>query len=342
MRRLLLGMMASAVLLSGGCGGRQSIVDTANPAAREIEGLWWMSLASTGLLSILVIGSLFWAVLRARRAHDDPGPATEVLGLDEQKREDRWVLILGAGMPALFLVGFLIVAVRTGISVANPSSEPSLTVDVIGHKFWWEITYPEQGIATANELHIPVGEPVEVRVTSADVIHSFWVPKLSPGKIDMVPGRTNVIWMSANEPGEYRGQCTEFCGVQHALMSMLVIASEPDEFDAWIAARTQPMVPPDEPELQRGVRVFFEAGCGACHALDGRTRTAITGVPGPDLFAVSTRRTLGALTLEYTRDNLAEWIMDPHAFKPGVRMPSHRLDEEDLSALVSYLESLGR
>lgn len=340
MTRLLLRAMSGAILVTSGCGGRQSIVDTANPAAREIENLWWMSVVSTGLLSVLVFGGLFWAVLRARRAEGDP--ESEALGPEEQKREDRWVFLLGALLPTVFLVGFLIVAVRTGISVTRPSSDPALTVEVTGHKFWWQITYPEHGVVTANELHIPAGEPVEVRVTSADVIHSFWVPKLSPGKIDMVPGRTNIIWMSADEPGEYRGQCTEFCGVQHALMSMLVIASEPEEFDAWIDARTRPLVRPDDPELQRGLTVFFEAGCATCHALDGRIRTALSGVPGPDLFAVSSRRTLGALTVEYSRDNLADWIVDPHAFKPGVRMPTHRLDEEDLSALVSYLESLGR
>jgi cytochrome c oxidase subunit II len=342
MKQRLLRAMAGATLLSAGCGGRQSIMDSANPAAREIEALWWVSLASTGTLCLLVIGALLWAVLRARRSHGEPAPDPSIPSPEDQRREDRWVLVLGALLPGLFLVGFLVLAVRTGFSVAEPFSEPTLTVEVAGHKFWWEITYPEHGVVTANELHIPVGEPVEIRVTSADVIHSFWVPKLSPGKVDMVPGRTNVIWMSADEPGEYRGQCTEFCGVQHALMSMLVVASEPDEFDAWIAARTRPLELPDEPELERGLAVFTEAGCQACHAIDGRVRTSITGAPGPDLFALSRRRTLGALALEYSRDNLADWILDPHEFKPGVRMPAHRLNEEDLSALVSYLESLGR
>ncbi len=335
----LAGFAAVAALLAG-CGGPQSIIGTMNPAAREIEGLWWIAFTSTGVLSVLVFGGLFWGVrrsLRAGRTHpaDDPDPATRA-------REDRWILILGAGLPGVFLTGFLIVAVGTGFSVAEPPSEPTLTVEVIGHKFWWEVIYPEHGIVTANELHIPVGEPIEVRVTSADVIHSFWVPKISPGKIDMVPGRTNVIWMSADEPGAYRGQCTEFCGVQHALMSMLVVAEEPDDFEAWLARRGRPLALPDEPELLRGLEVFTDAGCAACHTMDGRVRTAVTGSPGPDLFDLRSRRTLGALAAENTRENLEAWIVDPHRFKPGVRMPAHRLGEDDLAALVTYLESLGR
>jgi cytochrome c oxidase subunit II len=334
-------LAAAGTLLLAGCGGPQSILDAANPAARQIEGLWWIALLSTGLLSLLVMGGLLQAVRRALHAARGPEP-DQAPDLEERRREDRWILLLGGGLPALFLVGFLVVAVRTGISVAHPPSDPALTVEITGHKFWWEITYPEHGIATANEMHIPAGETIEVRVTSADVIHSFWVPQISPGKIDMVPGRTNVIWMAADEPGEYRGQCTEFCGVQHALMSMVVIASDPAGFDAWIAERSRPLVPPDDPELLHGMNVFFEAGCAACHAFDGMERTAVAGSPGPDLFAVSNRTTLGALTVENTRENLAAFIRDPHVFKPGVRMPAHPLDDDDLSALVDYLESLGR
>jgi cytochrome c oxidase subunit II len=336
------GLPAAAALLASGCGGTQSVLDPANPAAREVERLWWISFASTGVLSLVVLGGLFWAVARARRAHGDPGRNVELPASPARALEDRWILLLGGGLPALFLVGFLVVAVRTGMSVAEPPSEPALTVEVTGHMFWWEITYPELGFVTANELRIPVGVPVQVKVTSADVIHSFWVPGISPGKVDMVPGRTNRIWVLAEEPGRYRGQCTEFCGVQHALMSMLVIALEPDAFEAWTRARSRPLASPEGPELERGLAVFFEAGCAACHSFDGRIRSAGSGFAGPDLFDLRNRSTLGALTIENTPENLADWIIDPNAFKPGVRMPGHRLEYADLSALLAYLESLGR
>src|SRR5690606_14100270 len=148
--------------------------------------------------------------------------------------EEGFILLVGGLIPLAVLVGLLIVSVRLGGSVVTPPGEAARTVEVIGHMFWWEIRYPGEGTVTANELHIPAGEAVTVSVSSSDVIHSFWVPKLSPGKVDMVPGRTNLIWMFADEPGRYRGQCTEFCGVQHALMSLEVVASPPEEFEDWL------------------------------------------------------------------------------------------------------------
>ncbi len=349
------------LLFLGGCAGSQSMVDAANPAARQVESLWWLSLLSTGILSLLVIGALFEGVRRARRrgaeGADAEGPGAAGHGArgrapegaptgakgssaEARTREDRWILLLGGLLPALFLVGFLIVSVRVGQSVAPPPGEPALTVEVTGHKFWWEVVYPEPGFVTANEIRIPVGEVIRVRVTAADVIHSFWVPQLSPGKVDMIPGRTNEIWMYAEEAGTYRGQCTEFCGVQHALMSLEVVAMEAENFEAWTEVRGRPVQAPRTAEAVRGLEVFFEVGCASCHAVDGRPRPAAASLAGPDLLDLMERRTLGALTLPNTRDGLAQWIVNPHSLKPGVRMPATRLEEEDLEALLDYLESL--
>ncbi len=247
--------------------------------------------------------------------------------------------MLGAAVPTLALALFTVLAVRTGMSVSSPGGEPELVVEVTGHQFWWEVRYPEQGVVTANEIPIPAGRPVEFRVTSADVIHSFWVPRLA-GKLDMSPGRTNRLRAMADEPGLYRGQCTEFCGVQHALMSLLVVAREPAKFDAWMARRRGAARPRLDSAALRGRGVFFEAGCSSCHAIRGVNEPDYTGDVGPDLTDLAGRRTLGALTLRNTRGNLAGWILDPHQFKPGVRMPPTVLSGPEMQALLAYLETL--
>jgi cytochrome c oxidase subunit II len=329
--RLAAGLAAAPLL--AGCGW-QSILDPQSPAPARIELLWWIAFASTGILSAVVIGGLLYAVARARRA------AAAEAGGGAAASEQRFILLAGGAFPAVFLVGFLAITVHTGTVVSEPPAEPELTIEVIGHKFWWEVRYPDEGIVTANEIHIPAGSPVEVLVTSADVIHSFWVPQLAPGKVDMNPGRTNRIWMMAEAPGRYRGQCTEFCGTQHALMSLLVVASPPDEFEAWVAARRTPPPPPEDPLELLGRTVFFTAGCASCHAIGGVSVPREAGSPGPDLTDLASRETLGALTIENTRANLGGWILDPHQFKPGVRMPATRMGGTELRALLAYLETL--
>ncbi len=333
MKRLATVAPAVCVLSATGCGGWQSALDPQSRGAAEIANLWWIMFWTTGVLATLVIAGLLFAVYRARRA------ATADAGGTVQDRERRFIFLAGAAMPALLLVSFVALSVRTGASVSEPAGDPGLRVEVTGHMFWWEIHYPGYGITTANELHIPAGFPIEVRVTSADVIHSFWVPQLAPGKVDMIPGRTNRIWIMADEPGRYRGQCTEFCGVQHALMSLLVVASPEEEFQAWLAERAVPEAGSDPLSL-RGREIFGEAGCAACHGIRGVTVPEFSGSPGPDLTHLAGRETLGALTVENSRENLTAWILNPHHFKPGVRMPPTSLDGDDVSALVHYLESL--
>jgi len=322
-------------LLLQGCGGWQSMLDPASSAAREVALLWWIALGSTGFLALLVFAGIAQALRRSRRA----SAARE--GGETTIAENRFIVLAGGVFPALFLIGFLAVSVRTGSIVSQPRGEPALVIEVVGHQYWWEVRYPDQGITTANEIHVPVGVPIEVRVSSADVIHSFWVPQLSAGKIDMVPGRTNLIWMEADDPGHYRGQCTEFCGIQHALMSLVVIASPEEEFAAWIEARTAPPTPPETGLPAEGLGVFVRHGCGSCHAVEGMSRPQAAGNPGPDLTHLAQRRTLGALLIDNDSEHLADWIRDPHAFKPGVRMPAYPgIDDAEMHALVTFLETL--
>jgi cytochrome c oxidase subunit II len=207
---------------------------------------------------------------------------------------------------------------------------------VIGWMWWWEVRYPDDGIVTANEIHIPAGQYVEIRTTAADVIHAVWPSELA-GKIDSIPGEWKSIWLRADEPGVYRGQCAEYCGDQHTNMDFLIIAQPPDEYAAWVASQSQTPSPPSSSTVQRGQQVFYEAQCGFCHTIQG---TAFNGVVGPNLTHVATRRTIGSALVPNERGTLASWITDPHALKPGVKMPATVLDANDLSALLDYLETL--
>ncbi len=212
-----------------------------------------------------------------------------------------------------------------------------MTIDVEGNQWWWEAAYPGYDEVTANEIHIPAGEPVLVRLASLDVIHSFWVPELA-GKLDLVPGQINELWIEAAEPGVYFGQCAEFCGVQHALMAFHVVADPPEEFAAWIAEQQEPAEAPLADSLvERGRDVFLSAGCIQCHTVRG---TQATGQLGPDLTHLASRDWIAAGTLENTVGNLEAWISDPQAIKPGAKMPPTELDSEELQALVAYLQSL--
>jgi cytochrome c oxidase subunit 2 len=198
------------------------------------------------------------------------------------------------------------------------------------------VVYPDQGIITANEIYIPVGEPVRIELTSEDVNHSFWVPELH-GKLDMIPGRTNVFWLEAEQAGDFWGICAEFCGVQHANMLFLVIAQPADDFDTWLAAQQQAAVPPNDELTQFGHQIFIDASCDSCHAIAG---TDAVGRLGPDLTHMASRRTLAAGILENNLGNLGGWIINPQHIKPGNLMPSSDLSGPELQALLAYLQSL--
>jgi cytochrome c oxidase subunit 2 len=281
-----------------------------------------------------VLAVLFVALRRGtrNRSHDDFEPASEA-ALSRS---------VGAavGVTVVVLIGLLTASVWTGRTIGSLHAASAVTIAITGHQWWWEIQYedavPSRRVVTANELHIPTNRPVVVKVTSRDVIHSFWVPNLQ-GKRDLIPGYTTALWLQADRPGVFRGQCAEFCGMQHAHMALDVIAESQQQFEAWLEAMRQPARDPSDSTLRRGHDVFMHARCAGCHAVRG---TEAAGQIAPDLTHIATRHTLGAGTLSNTAEHLAAWIQDAQRLKPGNQMPPNPLTEEDLLALVVYLETL--
>jgi cytochrome c oxidase subunit II len=254
-------------------------------------------------------------------------------------RRMRWVLLGGLVFPLVVLVPLLGMTLRA-MSGLGANGDPGLLVEVVGHQYWWEVRYldGDGGVLfeTANEIHLPVGRDVELRLEASDVIHSFWVPRLA-GKLDMIPGRTNVLRLRADAAGEYRGQCAEYCGLQHARMSLLVVAMPEADYAAWAAAQAWPGAPPPDALATLGRDVFLGHACRACHTIRG---TPAIGELGPDLTHVASRRTLAALTVPNTRGHLGGWIANPQDLKPGSRMPSVPLGQAEFNALLHYLGTL--
>ncbi len=235
---------------------------------------------------------------------------------------------------------FLFLDFGTQRALASLGAEAPLTIELVGHQWWWEVQYvdssPQRRITTANEIHIPVGRPVLVKTASRDVIHSFWAPNLH-GKRDLIPGHQGAIYLQADTPGAFRAQCAEFCGHQHAKMALWVIAESEERFQSWMEQQRRPALAPRDSVTRRGQEVFLQGSCALCHAIQG---TPAGSRVGPDLTHLASRRTIAAGTLPNTRGHLAGWIIDPQRIKPGVRMPSNALGASDLEALLTYLESL--
>lgn len=301
-------------------GHIQSMLHPAGPAAERIAELWWVLFVTLGVIFAVVM-LLLWIALRKKRSEH------AFLG-------NRFVLFSGVVFPTLVVVGFLLYSLTTSLALRLPPTR--LTVEVIGHQWWWEVRYPDHDIITANMIHIPAGEPVRVRLRSADVIHSFWVPNLN-GKMDMLPDHTTNFWIASDKTGVFRGQCAEYCGLQHALMAFSVKVMEPAEFELWLEKARTPAAEADTPGETRGKEVFFEAKCSSCHAIKGTEAAARIG---PDLTHLADRLTLGAGTVPNTRGNLAGWVANPQALKPGVLMPPSYIPPEDFHALLDYLVSL--
>jgi len=247
---------------------------------------------------------------------------------------------VGAGVTVLTLFVLLVASVWTGRAVASLGADSAVTINLIGHQWWWDAEYenstPSQRFHTANELHIPVGRPVVLKVTSRDVIHSFWVPNLH-GKRDLIPGYTTAIWIQADKPGVYRGQCAEFCGAQHARMALYVTAEPNVDFEKWRMNQQREAVQPAGDPERRGRDVFLRSTCTQCHTIRG---TIAGGAMGPDLTHLATRGTIAAGTLPNTRGHLAGWVLDAQSIKPGNHMPPNSIPAGDMQLLLTYLESL--
>ncbi|MCU1291870.1 MAG: cytochrome c oxidase, subunit [Bryobacterales bacterium] len=340
MRRAVVSAILASVLT--GCAGRQqSAVDPVGPQSGKIDTLWWSFFWLLGAIFIAVIIVLLFTLMRPRsgaeqetiEAAHKPSEAT-----DSRIRR----IVTGATIATIVILFVLIVAsVGTGKAISELSYKKNpLTIEVTGNQWWWQIRYlnddPSLTVVTANEIHIPVGRPVQIRGLSNDVIHSFWVPNLH-GKRDLIPSRTTDEWIEADHPGLYRGQCAEFCGLQHAHMSLWVVAEPQDKFKTWMDAQLQPAVAPSDPELQHGQQVFMNHACIFCHQIRG---TTAGGQNAPDLTHFGSRRGIAANTVPNTKGNLAGWIVDPQSMKPGNHMASIVVDSTELQPLIEYLESL--
>lgn len=297
--------------------------------------LTWGLLAISIIVVVIVTALVAWGVWR--RGVGITGGIARV-PVTAGPRRGTFVLI-AVSISAVVLLGSLIWSVIVLADVNSPDKDPALTIDVTGQQWWWKATYqnqdPTRQVTVANEIHIPVGEPIRVRLMSPDVIHSFWVPALG-GKEELIPGHTNVTWIEANKPGVYVGQCTEFCGNQHAHMGFLVVAQKRADFQKWIDAQLQPAVAPADKNLAQGEKEFV-FHCGMCHTVRG---TDAGGVVAPDLTHLMSRQMLAANTLRNTPANLAGWIADPQSLKPGTKMPVLYLSGRQLNDIQSYVETL--
>jgi cytochrome c oxidase subunit 2 len=239
-------------------------------------------------------------------------------------------------VPVVVLAVLWVLTLSDMSALSHPRRSAAMKVQVVGHQWWWEVRYPQQGFVTANDIHIPVGRPVEVELTTDDVIHSFWVPQLT-GKTDLISGRTNRMWIQADRPGVYRGQCAEYCGLQHANMIFYVVADAPATFREWVSREGQAAATPTSSEAVRGRDVFLSSACVGCHTIRG---TDARGKVGPDLTHIGSRISIGAGALSNTPSKLAIWISDSQSVKPGNLMPPIPLSPSDLKAVVAFLDAL--
>ncbi len=320
---------ATALLLSG-CG-KDSILSARSPQAHNIMLLWWWMLA---VATIVFLGAVSLLALAWFGRHK---PGLPLLGQRENLSEGL-VVTFGIAVPIVVLSVLFGVANVYLIKQTSPPDPrtTAMTIDVIGHQWWWEVRYPGSQAVTANEIHLPVNTRVNLVATSADVIHSFWVPALNR-KIDMIPGRQNRILLDASRQGTYRGQCSQFCGLQHANMALEVVAQPASAFRSWLTNMAAAAPTASSAPAQAGERLFMGSQCASCHRIAG---TPAQGLVGPDLSHLATRTTLAALTIPNDARHLSAWIANPQAIKPGVVMPDLGLTPSQVSQLVSYLESL--
>ncbi|HET7544719.1 MAG TPA: cytochrome c oxidase subunit II [Polyangiaceae bacterium] len=312
-----------------------SALEPAGPLASQILRLFWLYFDVSALVFTLVIAVLGLALGRKAEAGSERSEPSS-----SAQRGKRRVVIGATVATALTLLGLLVASVATGHAMAQLPASAPLRVQVIAHKWWWEFRYSVSGRATqfstAYELHVPVGQPVELQLVATDVIHSFWVPSLS-GKRDAIPGKHNVLLIRADRPGSYEGACAEYCGTEHANMRFLVIAEAKAQFAAWREHQLDPAPAPQTPLEQRGFQLFASSRCAACHTISGTDAFATVG---PDLSHLASRTRLAMGTLANDPSHLQRWLEDPQRDKPGVQMPSTPLSADDQRALVAYLRSL--
>ncbi len=328
-------MSILAALVSGCASGRELPMTTLEPKSDLAQWIYSLFLEVTAwdalILTIVVVAFILAVFVFSTRVGEAAPPSSASSDLT---LEVAWTV-----GPALVLLMISIPTVRT-IFRSQPAVPPrdSLEIKVIAHQWWWEFQYPESGVKTANELHIPSGRPIRLNLVSGDVIHSFWVPQLG-GKRDVVPGQVNELTFEAHVPGTYPGQCAEFCGDSHANMRFRVMVETPKEFAEWTAQQQAVPIAAAQiidPAAAEGAKIFSNSPCTTCHRIDGVSK----GFIAPDLSHFGTRTTMAGGIMPNTPENVAKWITDPQALKPGALMPALGLQGQQLGDLVAYLESL--
>jgi cytochrome c oxidase subunit II len=328
-------LLAQAVPLDP---GPHNILRPGAPQGSHIAWLYWFMFWILLAVYVLMIVAFTRAGAKSRVISREPLPIMEY---PEGDRKAKWAVGAAVAVTVITLFVVLAVSVATGKRVTRmTTSKNPVTINIIGHQWWWEVTYPnpqaDQTVTTANEIHVPVGTPVVVLTNSADVIHSFWPPSIT-GKRDLMPGYSTAFWFQVDQPGIYRGQCAEFCGLQHAHMGFSIVAESVADFQAWQEQQLKPATEPTDQELAHGRAVFLTHTCLMCHTIRG---TDAGSRVGPDLTHLASRKMIAAETLPNTTGALAGWIVDPQRIKPGARMTPNPLAPDDLQALVSYLRSL--
>jgi len=316
------------------CAGWQSTLDPKGIQSDKVRETLFIFLVVAAVVWIGVVAALLVALLRQKRPVNGP------LDLNQPYEERAGRVIFALGTATIVTVLGLSVVSYAGQHVLFAKDEKALTLKIIGHQWWWEIRYeadsPHESLISANEMRIPAGQPVRVELETADVIHSFWVPSLT-GKMDLINGQKNELQFTARTPGTYRGQCAEFCGIQHAHMAIAVVALAPDEFARWRNNEAQSARNPIDSLSRQGEEFFRSRGCALCHTVRG---TLAGGQLGPDLTHVGSRTTIAAGTLPLNSATLGAWIADPQHIKPGNLMPRMGLASDELIAIIHYLEQL--
>lgn len=332
---------AALTVAASGCTGPQNPLAPASAEARHVAGLWWIFFDVTVVVFGLVLLWLALAVIRGRRS-DAARVAVHPPISPERPGTRPMTFFVGSLVGATLIVLFtlLVVDFSVGRTLQPPQTTRALTVKITGAQWWWRIEYqdpdPTKGFITANELHLPVGQPVQLLLQSNDVIHSFWLPNLQ-GKKDLVPGHQTSLWITPDRVGVFRGQCAEFCGYQHAHMGLLAVVETAAEFAQWQEAQRRPAPAPVTEGQKHGQQIFLTRTCAMCHAIQG---TSANSRIGPPLTHLASHQTIAAGSFPNTRGYLGGWIVDAPAMKPGVRMPANPLSPDELYALLDYLETL--
>ncbi len=318
-----------AVLLSA-CQASPTFLNPASPVSGHEANLYWIILVMAIVVFVLVEGALIWVIVRDRKRPEDQSLPRQDFG--NTRLELIWTII-----PVFLVLGLFLMTIQTMNAVAAPQAKSSdLNIQIVGHRWWWEFDYPDLGIVSASELHIPVNQTVQAALKSVDVIHSFWVPQLA-GKTDVIPGQHNTLWLKGDQVGEFLGQCAEFCGTEHALMRFRVFVDSQADFDAWVANQQKAAYQPQTPDEQAGHKTVTNT-CESCHSINpGEVNTDEKG--GPNLTHLFSRTTFAGGSFDLNEANLRRWLKDTQAMKPGNDMEI-TLSPKEIDQLIAFLTHL--